>query len=92
LESESICGLASIFYLSARGPNPNEHRDKSHLAIAIPRVKESETHPRRNRPVLAAHYGFADEELDFPSIKLRAGINYDIKYRMGRDAACEEGE
>jgi hypothetical protein len=29
--------------------------------------------------VLAAHYGFTDEELDFI-------INYDIKYRMGRDA------
>lgn len=36
--------------------------------------------------VLAAHYGFTDKELDFiPSTKLRAGINYDIKYRMGRD-------
>ena len=35
--------------------------------------------------VLAAHYGFTDEELDFiPSTKLRAGINYDIKYRMGK--------
>jgi hypothetical protein len=28
--------------------------------------------------VLAQHYGFTDEELDFI-------INYDIKYRMGRD-------
>ena len=28
--------------------------------------------------VLAEHYGFTDEELDFI-------INYDIKYRMGRD-------
>jgi hypothetical protein len=37
--------------------------------------------------MLAAHHGFTDEELDFiPSTKLRAGINYDIKYRMGRDA------
>ena len=27
--------------------------------------------------VLAKHYGFTDEELDFI-------INYDIKYRMGR--------
>ena len=27
---------------------------------------------------LAAHYGFTDEELDFI-------INYDIKYRMGRE-------
>ena len=41
--------------------------------------------------VLAAHYGFTDEELDFiPSAQLRAGINYDIKYRMGRDAEDEE--
>lgn len=28
--------------------------------------------------VLAKHYGFIDEELDFI-------INYDIKYRMGQD-------
>jgi hypothetical protein len=33
--------------------------------------------------VLAAHYGFTDEELDFI-------INYDIKYRMGREAESEE--
>lgn len=33
--------------------------------------------------VLAKHYGFTDEELDFI-------INYDIKYRMGRDAGEEE--
>jgi hypothetical protein len=32
--------------------------------------------------VLARHYGFTDEELDFI-------INYDIKYRMGRDAESE---
>jgi hypothetical protein len=29
--------------------------------------------------VLAQHYGFTAEELDFI-------INYDIKYRMGRDS------
>jgi Eco57I restriction-modification methylase len=33
--------------------------------------------------VLAQHYGFTDEELDFI-------INYDIKYRMGRDSGGEE--
>jgi hypothetical protein len=33
--------------------------------------------------VLAAHYGFTDEELDFI-------VNYDIKYRMGRDATVDE--
>lgn len=32
---------------------------------------------------LARHYGFTEEELDFI-------INYDIKYRMGRDAENEE--
>ena len=49
--------------------------------------------------VLAARYGFTDEELDFiPSTKLRAGGpsaqlragNYDIKYRMGRDKEADE--
>lgn len=33
--------------------------------------------------VLAKHYGFTDEELDFI-------INYDIKYRMGREGGEEE--
>lgn len=35
--------------------------------------------------VLARHYGFTDAELDFI-------INYDIKYRMGREVNEEEGE
>jgi hypothetical protein len=35
--------------------------------------------------VLARHYGFTEEELDFI-------INYDIKYRMGREAGREEEE
>jgi hypothetical protein len=33
--------------------------------------------------VLAKHYGFAEEELDFI-------INYDIKYRMGKELDAEE--
>ena len=33
--------------------------------------------------VLAKHYGFTDEELDFI-------INYDIKYRMGDELNIEE--
>jgi hypothetical protein len=37
--------------------------------------------------VLAKYYGFKDKELYFiPSVLLRAGINYDIKYLMGRDS------
>ena len=35
--------------------------------------------------VLAQHYGFTDEELDFI-------INYDIKYRMGLTGNQEEDE
>jgi hypothetical protein len=33
--------------------------------------------------VLAKHYGFSDEELDFI-------VNYDIKYRMGRETESED--
>lgn len=33
--------------------------------------------------ILAEHYGFTDEELDFI-------INYDIKYRMGKELQSEE--
>ncbi|NJL89505.1 MAG: SAM-dependent methyltransferase [Coleofasciculaceae cyanobacterium SM2_1_6] len=33
--------------------------------------------------ILAQHYGFTEEELDFI-------INYDIKYRMGKDTGSEE--
>jgi hypothetical protein len=35
--------------------------------------------------VLAKHYGFSDEELDFI-------INYDIKYRMGRGGSGDEAD
>lgn len=51
-----------------------------------------EFYPRKSKPiideidrVLARHYGFTDEELDFI-------INYDIKYRMGDDLDGDEGE
>jgi hypothetical protein len=49
------------------------------------------TLPRFSKPiideidsVLAKHYGFTEEELDFI-------INYDIKYRMGKDGGEEAG-
>ena len=43
--------------------------------------------------ILARHYGFTDEELDFiPSASLRTGINYDIKYRMGKELEGEDEE
>jgi hypothetical protein len=37
----------------------------------------------RSTGYLPAHYGFTDEELDFI-------INYDIKYRMGRDTEADD--
>ena len=49
-------------------------------------IRYQEFSPKSAKPiideidrVLAQHYGFTDEELDFI-------INYDIKYRMGRDS------
>ncbi len=49
-------------------------------------------YPKHSKPIideidrlLAKHYGFTDEELDFI-------INYDIKYRMGRDGGDAEQE
>jgi len=43
--------------------------------------------------VLAKHYGFSEEWLDFIPPKgeaRRTGINYDIKYRMGKELEGEE--
>ena len=52
---------------------------------ATGKVVYDEFYPKHSKPiideidrVLAEHYGFTDEELDFI-------INYDIKYRMGRE-------
>ena len=53
-------------------------------------VRFAQFFPKRSKPiideidkVLAVHYGFTDEELDFI-------INYDIKYRMGDELNNEE--
>ncbi len=58
------------------------HRKQAYYK-ATGRVIYDEFFPRHSKPiidkidhVLAQHYGFTDEELDFI-------INYDIKYRMG---------
>jgi len=53
-------------------------------------VKIQSFRPRLSKPiideidkVLAKHYGFTEEELDFI-------INYDIKYRMGDELNTDE--
>jgi hypothetical protein len=55
-------------------------------------VYYEEYYPAKSKPiidkidkVLAQHYGFTEEELDFI-------INYDIKYRMGGELEGEEHE
>lgn len=57
---------------------------------ATGQVEYDEYYPKLSKPiideidrVLAVHYGFTDEELDFI-------INYDIKYRMGDELNSEE--
>jgi hypothetical protein len=55
--------------------------DNLHVQCIIP--KFSKNIIDKIDTILAKHYGFTDEELDFI-------INYDIKYRMGRDAGGEE--
>ena len=71
--------------------------DLKHFAIrkaanykSTGRVEYDEYHPNKSKPiideidkVLAKHYGFTEEELDFI-------INYDIKYRMGDELSGEE--
>ena len=55
-------------------------------------VHYEEYYPQQSKPildeidtVLAGHYGFTAEELDFI-------VNYDIKYRLGRNAGGEEDD
>lgn len=55
-------------------------------------VKLQVFYPSLSKPIMddidraiSKHFGFSGEELDFI-------INYDIKYRMGKDAGEEEGE
>ncbi|MBU0678236.1 MAG: Eco57I restriction-modification methylase domain-containing protein [Verrucomicrobia bacterium] len=81
---DAACGekLASIVTrLMANLKQNSVRREIPYKATGI--VKYDEFYPRESKPIideidrmLAKHYGFTDEELDFI-------INYDIKYRMG---------
>jgi len=72
----------------------NDYKENSHAkakkSSKTGNMEYQEFYPRLSKPiideidrVLARHYGFTEEELDFI-------IHYDIKYRMGRDAGSEE--
>lgn len=69
----------------------NEHSQlKEKVSAKTGNITYQEFYPRLSKPiideidtVLARHYGFTDEELDFI-------INYDIKYRMGKELDDED--
>ncbi len=75
----SLCGISADLMIDLR----RHAQRKETYYQATGRVVFDEFSPRHSKPimdeidrVLAQHYGFIDEELDFI-------INYDIKYRMG---------
>ncbi len=64
-------------HYSAKGRNFIMHKQYFYLKKSKAIIDEIDR-------VLAEHYGFTAEELDFI-------INYDIKYRMGKELEAEEG-
>ncbi len=89
LDDPKLKGLNKVF---AELMADLKHHSKRRVYVyeAAGRVEYDEFYPDQSKPildeidtVLAEHYGFTAEELDFI-------INYDIKYRLGRDAADEE--
>ncbi|CCF84867.1 conserved hypothetical protein [Nitrolancea hollandica Lb] len=86
----------TVHALSSLQQQLMEHlRDNSKLKTISTKsggIRYQEFYPKHSKAiideidrVLAQHYGFTDEELDFI-------INYDIKYRMGRDAGGADPE
>ncbi len=71
--------------MSTRNTKPNLGTKKEGDKIEIEEYRMIRSKPIIDEidRVLARHYGFTDEELDFI-------INYDIKYRMGRDSGDED--
>jgi len=89
LEDTDLNRLEKLFSL-LMGDLQRHSRRRVYVYEASGKVEYDEFYPDQSKPildeidqVLAAHYRFTDEELDFI-------INYDIKYRMGRDAESEE--
>ena len=83
LSLSSISSLLMLDYAKHKARKECQYK-------ATGRVVYDEYYPRLSKDVLdeidsilAKHYSFTDEELDFI-------INYDIKYRMGRDAEEED--
>lgn len=91
LESGLCSELAGAFDQLTESLRANSKR-RVYNYEASGRVEYDEFYPRLSKEridaidrILAKHYGFTDEELDFV-------INYDIKYRMGLGGEDAEGE
>lgn len=85
LDAPSLKSLRSIFGKLMKDLQENSRRRVYNYELSG-RVEYDEFYPNKSKViideidrVLASYYGFNEEELDFI-------INYDIKYRMGRDA------
>ena len=62
-----------------------EYANKGNITVQYFNFRPSKPTIDEIDRVLAKHYGFTDEELDFI-------INYDIKYRLGQSSTNEEEE
>ena len=82
MQADIITNLCSLEKKLMKDYDKNKNRKESYYK-STGRVIYDEYFPKKSKPiideidkVLAKHYGFTEEELDFI-------INYDIKYRMG---------
>lgn len=87
LSSSNLSGLGKSLSQSYES---NKFRKDTYYKSTGRNVIYYEYYPKLSKPiideidkVLAEHYGFTEEELDFI-------INYDIKYRMGDELQSED--
>ena len=73
-----LLGAEYIADLKANSTMECSQRTTGTVETQLFKVQKSKPIINEIDRMLANHYGFTDEELDFI-------INYDIKYRMGRD-------
>ena len=91
LDSDSLLELMKINDDLMQDLHCHSHRKECYYRTTG-KVIYDEYYPKKSKPiideidkVLAKHYGFTEEELDFI-------INYDIKYRMGKEFFNNESE
>ncbi len=78
---EQLVELAGELMENIKDNSKDRHMKFKHDTLTVQCIVPKYSKPIIDRidSALAAHYGFTDEELDFI-------INYDIKYRMGRES------